>query len=178
MDAARVKAGQKATLIFDAVPDLTITGQVIEVDAVGTVSQGVVTYFVKIGFDTQDERIKTAMSVSASIIIEVKMGVLLVSNSSVKQQSGEYYVEMPSAGDAPSARANPSGAEFSADVERRAVVPGLANDEFTEITAGLKEEELVVTRTIQPSADTSTQTASQNSGIRIPGISGGGNFRR
>ncbi len=42
VDAAKVKAGQKATLTFDAVEDLSITGAVAEVDTLGTVSSGVV----------------------------------------------------------------------------------------------------------------------------------------
>ncbi|MBU1032868.1 HlyD family efflux transporter periplasmic adaptor subunit, partial [Patescibacteria group bacterium] len=44
VDVSNVKVGQKATLTFDAVQDLTIAGSVSEVDMVGTVSQGVVTY--------------------------------------------------------------------------------------------------------------------------------------
>src|SRR5207248_903868 len=84
----------KATLTFDAIPDLTISGTVAEIDSLGTVSQGVVTYNVKISFDTQDSRIKGAMSVSAAIITEVKQDVLVVLNSAVKSSSGASYVEM------------------------------------------------------------------------------------
>ena len=42
VDVAQVKAGQRATLTFDAVPDLSISGEVAEIDSLGTVSQGVV----------------------------------------------------------------------------------------------------------------------------------------
>ncbi|MCX6227114.1 MAG: HlyD family efflux transporter periplasmic adaptor subunit, partial [Bacteroidia bacterium] len=42
VDVAKVKVGQKVNLTFDAISDLTLTGEVTEVDAVGTVSQGVV----------------------------------------------------------------------------------------------------------------------------------------
>src|SRR3989338_8132010 len=64
VDVAKVKAGQKTTLTIDAIPGLTLTGQAAEVDAIGTISQGVVSYAVKIAFDTQDDRVKPAMSVS------------------------------------------------------------------------------------------------------------------
>jgi len=47
-DIAKIKSGQKVTLIFDAIDGLTITGQVVEIDVAGTVSQGVVSYNVKI----------------------------------------------------------------------------------------------------------------------------------
>ena len=84
VDAAKVKVGQKVTLTFDAIDGLSITGEVSEIDALGTVSQGVVTYGVKIAFDTQDERVKSGMSVSAAIITDVKQNVLLVPNAAVK----------------------------------------------------------------------------------------------
>ncbi len=66
VDAAKVAVGQKVTVTFDAIPDLSISGQVAEVDLLGTVTQGVVTYNVKIAFDTQDSRIKPGMSLNAS----------------------------------------------------------------------------------------------------------------
>ena len=71
VDAAQLQVGQKATLTFDAIPDVSIAGEVAEIDALGTVSQGVVTYAVKILFDTQDIRVKPGMSTSAAIITNV-----------------------------------------------------------------------------------------------------------
>ncbi|MFH2018949.1 MAG: HlyD family efflux transporter periplasmic adaptor subunit, partial [bacterium] len=95
VDAADVKVGQKATLTFDAVEELSITGEVAEVDALGTVTQGVVTYNTKIIFDTTDERVKPGMSVSASIITDIKQDVILVSSSAIKSSCEISYVEMP-----------------------------------------------------------------------------------
>ena len=173
IDVAKIKAGQKVTLAFDAIPDLAITGQVAEVDGVGTVSQGVVTYNVKIGFDTQDDRVKTAMSVSAAIITEAKTDVLLVPNSALKQQNGVSYVEVPDENDTNAALASVSGAIFKNSLRRQEVSTGIANDEFTEILNGLDAGTIVVTRAIQSGLQ-ATQTTSQNSAIRIPGLSGGG----
>src|SRR3989344_2950352 len=65
VDATKINLGDKSTLTFDAIENLTLTGEVIEIDAVGTVSQGVVSYKVKIGFDSQDERIKSGMTVNS-----------------------------------------------------------------------------------------------------------------
>lgn len=172
VDVAQVKVGQKATLTFDAVPDLTITGQVAEIDAVGTASQGVVTYNIKIGFDTQDERVKTAMSVSAAIITEAKPDVLLVPNSAVKSQGGVSYVEVPDESDISVATINASGAVFQYPIQEQQIEVGTANDEFTEIISGLNEGDLVVTRTIQPTA--AAQTQQQSGGLSIPGLGGGG----
>ena len=178
IDVAKIKSGQKVTLTFDAVPDLTITGQVAEVDAVGTVSQGVVTYTVKIAFDTQDDHIKPGMSVSAAIITESKSGVLLVSNSAVKSQGGASYVEIISGDDKNLALvASASGAILKNSPSRQQIEIGIASDEFTEILSGLNEGDVIVIRTIQPTAVQTTQTQ-QNSSLRIPGLGGGGGNMR
>ena len=175
VDVAQVKAGQKVTLTFDAVPDLTITGQVAEVDAVGTVSQGVVTYTVKIGFDTQDDRVKTAMSVSTAIVTEAKPNALLVPNSAVKSQGGTSYVEIVDGDDRNLAlAANVSGAILKNTPRRQNIEIGTTSDEFTEITSGLNEGDVIVTRTIQPTAAQTTQTQQQSGGLRIPGLNTGG----
>lgn len=178
IDAAQIKQGQKVTLTFDAVPDLTITGQVVETDSLGTVSQGVATYSMKIGFDTQDERIKPAMSVSAAIVTNAKPDVLLVPNGAIKSQGGVSYVEVPSGADTNIAMANVSGAVFQSTPERRTIEIGTANDEFTEVLSGLNEGDVVITRTIQPTTGQTTASGQQNSGLGIPGLNtGGGGFR-
>ena len=170
IDVAKVKTGQKVTLTFDAVSDLTITGQVAEVDAVGAVSQGVVTYIVNIVFDTQDDRIKPGMSVSAAIITEAKPNVLLVPNSAVKSQGGTSYVEIVDGDDKSLAlTANVSGTILNNSPRRQQIEIGTASDEFTEITSGLNEGDVIVTRTIQPTAQTA-QTQQQSGGLRIPGM--------
>lgn len=94
VDAAKVKAGQKTTLTFDAIPDLTLSGAIAELDTVGTVSQGVVTYKAKVSFDASDGRIKPGMSVAGAIIIEAKLDVLTVPNAAVKSQGQTHYVEL------------------------------------------------------------------------------------
>jgi len=174
VDVAQIKVGQKATLTFDAIPDLTISGQVAEVDAVGTVSQGVVTYNIKIGFDTQDDRVKTAMSALAAIVTEAKPDVLLVPNSAVKSQGGISYVEIPDESDMSVATANVSSAIFQNPTRQQQIEVGTVNDEFTEVVSGLNEGDLVVTRTIQPTTAQTTQTQQQSGGLRIPGLPGGG----
>jgi len=173
VDVAQVQVGQKATLTFDAIPDLTISGEVAQVDALGTSSQGVVTYTVKITFDTQDDRVKTGMSVSAAIVTLAKQNVLLVPNAAIKQQDTTSYVELVGADDKTAVlAAGNGGAVLSSATTRQVVMIGSANDTYTEIVSGLSEDDAVVVRTIQPTtAQTATQT--QSSSLRIPGISGG-----
>lgn len=162
VDVAKVKIGQKVTITFDAIEGLSITGEVAEIDSIGTVAQGVVTYGVKISFDTQDERVKPGMSVSAAIITDVRQDVLLVPNSAVKQQNGVSFVEIY--------------ASASQTPQQREVAVGLSNDTMTEIVSGLNEGEKVVTQTITTSA--SQSAAQQSTGLRIPGINTGGGGAR
>src|SRR3989339_408615 len=142
VDVAKIKIGQKSTLAFDAIPDLTISGVITEIDSVGTVSQGVVTYNVKISFDTQDERIKPGMSVSAEIIINEKQNVLVVPNSAVKSlptnsgegQNGENYIEILQ-----TLQNKPAKIKIQI---------GISNNTKTEIVSGIKEGDEIITRTI------------------------------
>lgn len=159
VDVGSVKVGQKVALTFDAVSNLTIAGQVAEVDTIGTVSQGVVNYNIKISFSTQDSRIKPGMSVSASIITNAKQDVILVPNSAVKSSAGAKYVQILVNG-AP---------------QNQAVETGISNDTMSEITGGLQGGEQVITQTITSSASTASQTPSSNTGgaLRIFGVGGG-----
>jgi len=158
VDIAKIKLKQKVTLTFDAIPDLTIAGEVSQIDTLGTVTQGVVVYNTKIAFDTQDGRVKPGMSVSAAIITDVKQNILLVPNSAVKQKSETTYVEIMASGDKAPRQEN--------------VQTGLSNDTMTEVISGLNEGDQVVTQTITASA--SQTTTPQGTGFRIPGIGGGG----
>jgi len=173
VDVAKIKVGQKTTLTFDAIPDLTITGQVAEIDAIGTVSQGVVTYKVKIAFDTQDERIKTAMSASAAIITDIKQNVLIVPNSAVKSQGSTHYAEIIEGEDTVTASsANGNGVVLKNIPRKQNIETGLSNDESTEIIGGLKEGDLIVARMI--SSSVKAPATQSSSSLRIPGFGGGG----
>ncbi len=180
LDVVKTKAGQKATLTFDAVSGLSITGEVADVDLLGTVSQGVVNYGVRIVFDTQDDRVRPSMSVTANIMTQVKTDVLTVPGSAVKSQNGASYVEMfdghQSAGETSVMSATPP--------RRQTVEVGLSNDSQTEIVSGLKEGDIIVIKTATPSATAAKAATSTgipglggSSSVRIPGVSGGGGSR-
>ncbi|OIO30510.1 hypothetical protein AUJ77_02965 [Candidatus Nomurabacteria bacterium CG1_02_43_90] len=178
VDASKIKIGQKATLTFDAIEGLSIAGQVAEIDTLGTVSQGVVTYTVKISFDTQDDRVKSGMSVSAAIITDMKQDVLIVPNSAIKVQGSTSYVEIfdtPLYSSATSTSGTNTGIPSSVPPQKQTVVSGLSNDTMTEIVSGLTEGEQIVARTITATTGTSaTQAPSllNAAGVRTSGSSG------
>jgi RND family efflux transporter MFP subunit len=156
VDISNVAVGQKATATFSALDGLNATGKVEKIDSLGTVSQGVVTYRVQISFDSIDPRIKPNMSVSASIINNVKQNVLMVPNSALKSDNQGSYVETL-ANNVP---------------QRHSVETGLANNTNTEIVSGLNAGDEVITQTIDPNIASTTNSAA--GGLRIPGLTGGG----
>ncbi len=180
IDAAKIQLGQKATLTFDAISGLSIAGTVSEIDSLGTVSQGVVTYSVQIAFDTQDNRIKSGMSVSAAIIIASKQDVLTVPNSAIKAQGNTSYVEVfdpPLVGSS-----SVQGAASSVAPQMKEVQTGVSNTTLTEIVSGLTAGDQVVTRTIAASTGTTATAAPASAtsllgGGRAGGFTGGGAVR-
>ncbi|MFA6296757.1 MAG: HlyD family efflux transporter periplasmic adaptor subunit [Patescibacteria group bacterium] len=177
VDSVKVKADQKVTLTFDAISDLTLTGKIAEIDSIATTTQNVASYNAKIVFDTQDERIKPGMSVSASIITDSKADVLLVPVSAVKNS---LYVEMPDEDIAPNATSQNSGIILKKELIQQQITIGLSNDSYSEITDGLKEGDIIITRTIAPTTTKATTTTSGNSLFQMGGNQknmGGNNLR-
>lgn len=177
IDATKVRIGQKVTLMFDALPDVTMAGVVSDVDSVGTVTQGVVNYGIKILFQTQDERIKAGMSVSASIVTEAKMDVLTLPNAAIHTINGVSTVQVLSHVATSSALSVEQGIVSDSAPESRVIEVGLSNNNVTEILSGITEQDQVVLRTIDPvvaAASAAKAASNVGSGIRIPGVSGGG----
>ncbi len=170
VDIAKVKTGQKAMLTFTAIEDLELTGQVVEIDSLGTDTQGVVSYEVKINLDSQDERVKSQMSVSAEIITESSTDVLVIDSNAIKTDNDNLsYVEVfenkkLTSGDSFNTTETPT---------KKYIETGVTNDTQTEITGGLSEGDIIIVQTSsissgenQTSAKTST---SQRSGLQMMG---------
>ncbi len=161
IDIAKIKLNQKSTLTFDAVDGLSISGQVAEIDAIGAVSQGVVNYMVKIALDTQDDRIKPGMSVSASIITNVNQDVFVALNAAIKMSGNINYVEIIQGTFSDQEITSLNGVTSSAPPVSQVIEIGLSNDTMTEILSGVNEGDLIVTRTISAST-ASIQQPQQN----------------
>lgn len=174
VDAAKLSVGQKVTLTFDAIDSLTLTGTVAEIDTVGTVSQGVVSYTVKITFDTQDNRIKPGMTVNASIQSAVHQNVLTVPSSAVKTSGGQSYVMVfnPPLPAEASAAVGAQGILSATPPTQVPVQIGISDDTNVEILSGITAGEQIVTRTTTGAAAAPTGAATGGA-VRAGG--GGGN---
>ncbi len=178
VDAARVTVGDKATMTFDAIPGLSIAGQVIELDPVGTVSQGVVDYNAQIAFAQPNDQVKPGMSVTADIITQVDQDVVIVPNSAITTQGGADYVLEPSfpLSDAEIASSSPGGIVISRPLKRVPVTLGISNDTDTEITSGISAGDEIIAQTIRAagSAGTSALPGTSLGGGALRALGGGG----
>lgn len=160
VDIASVKVGQKASMSFDAISNLTLTGKIEKVDTVGTSTSGVVSYSATIGFDSLDAKVKPEMSVNATITTEVKQNTLQVPSAAVKTSGTSHYVQLMK-----------NGTPIQQTVEI-----GSSSETATEITSGLSEGDEVVTQTIKAN-QTNTNTSPSNirggGSLGVPAITGG-----
>lgn len=147
VDIASVQLGQKATLTFDALSDLSISGTVVEIDSVGTVSSGVVTYNVKISLDKDDDRVKPGMSSNVEIVTNSKQNILTVSSSAIKTKNNVSYIEIVD---------SKTGKTIKKNIEI-----GISDDTLTEIVSGLNEGDVIVSKIT--TSGTSKSNSSSNS---------------
>jgi len=165
-DVTKIKMGDKAVITFDAIDGLSVAGKVTEIDTIGTVSQGVVSYNVQITFDTQDSRIKPGMSTSVNVITDTQQNVLTVPNSAVKTKNGAYYVLVLDKNEDLTSSSAAQGFVSVTAPTQKTVKIGVADDTNTEITSGLSEGDQVVIRTISGTKTTSTTSSTSSSTSR------------
>lgn len=89
----KIKIGQLAEIVFDALPDQKFTGTVTGIDTVGTKIQGSVTYNIRISADKLSPDVKPNMTASVTIIIADKSNILTVPNNAITTNDEKTYVE-------------------------------------------------------------------------------------
>ena len=153
VDAAQVKIGDIATMTFNALPGVTAKGTVAQIDTIGTVTQGVVSYSAKIAFSAADQGVKPGMSVSATIATGKDAGVFLVPNSAVLSVGSNSTVQVLDG-----VAGAKDGATITLSTVPRSVTvqTGDSDNANTVITSGLTEGELIVTHTVTGAVKTSS----------------------
>ena len=135
-DMGGVKEGDKATFTVDAYPQRIFHGRVTQVRQSPQTVQNVVTYDVVVGVDNSDLALMPGMTASTQIIVDQRSDVLRVPNQALRYVPGGL-----SAVEAAGARAAGEQTAASLGAARRqpvavTVVPGLSDDNFTEIVKG------------------------------------------
>ena len=191
VDVAKVSVGQPVIVTFNALPNITATGTVIDVDSVGSVSQGVVSYNVKISINSDNQNIKAGMSINASIVTAQESNVTVVPNSAIKTINGRSFVQIPATPVVNPYQANASSTGSTtrryngtanvgisvASVVTKPVTVGLSDNTNTEIMSGLNAGDYVVTQTLTGTAAKAASTnilSSLTGGARTGGGNGGG----
>jgi RND family efflux transporter MFP subunit len=105
----------------------------------------------------EDVQLREGMTVTVSIIVEQESDVLLVPNGAIITQGGQSYVQVVLA---------------DGTVEDRAITTGISNWQYTEITEGLSEGELVVIPEGTSTSSTTGQGGNFPNTVFIPGMGG------
>ncbi len=130
IDIPDVERGQRVIIEVDALPDLSLEGEVGAIRPVPTLEAGLVLYEVEIEFAVpQDSGLRVGMSAEADIVIDERSGVLLLLDRAIRQDSqGDSVVLVMD----------------SEQLVERPVVVGISDGFYTEIISGLEEGEMVL----------------------------------
>jgi HlyD family secretion protein len=138
-DIGGIKLGNKATFTVDAYAKRTFEGAVSQVRQSPQTVQNVVTYDIVISVDNTDLTLMPGMTAASRIVIDRRNDVIRVPNQALR------YVPK---GLASAVKSDQAKIWVLRDGEPTsvAVVPGLDDDNFTEITSGdVKPGDLVIT---------------------------------
>lgn len=149
-DAAGLQVGQPATVTFEGLPGVSVTGSVLSIDpvAASSASNNLVTFAVRVSLDDAPTGLRQGMTANVSVTTATAENVLAAPQSAITTIGTTSTVEVLQA-DGTSARAE--------------VTTGVQGDALTEITSGVAEGDTLV-----------IPTAASTSGFPSGGIPGGG----
>ncbi|MFI6514061.1 efflux RND transporter periplasmic adaptor subunit [Spirillospora sp. NPDC050679] len=154
-DTTRLKAGQRATVTFDALPGVSAAGRVTAIGPSPTTSDNVVKYPATITLDDKPSGVRLGQTATAEITVGRAEDALYVPSAAVRTAGGQSTVTVLRDGRRDTVR----------------VETGVKGDQGTQITSGLEEGDRVVVATA------STGGTSGNGGMvpggRMPGGGGG-----
>lgn len=151
LDVPRLRPGQPASVLVNALPGRTLTGRVEKIAGEGTVQNGVTTFAVTITVPGEPD-IRPGMTASATVRVAGKDGALVVPAEAVERQGGRAFVQVLD----------------GEDIVRRPVRTGLENEQVVEVLEGLAEGDRVVV------ARNPAGSGNQGPGFRPPGAGGFG----
>ncbi|MDF3001048.1 MAG: efflux transporter periplasmic adaptor subunit [Bacillota bacterium] len=167
LDIAQLEKGQEVTISADALSDRDFTGYVDNIGILGTSSDGVTSYPVKIVINDAED-LWPGMNVSAEIIVDSAEDVLRVPVTAVNR--GNTVLVKGAKGDE---KINQSSAPDGAQYVR--VEMGLNDESYIEIKGGLSEGDIVLVPKVKSSsAESSAQQQMMPAGGMSGPPSGGG----
>lgn len=155
-DAGRLKKGQQATITFDALPGVTATGKVTQIEPVAATSDNVVRYPVTITFTKVPEQVRLGQTATVEVVVGRAENVVTVPSTAVSTSGGQTTVTVLR-----------DGRQVRTPVE-----VGVQGAALTEIVSGVSEGEQIV-----PPSTPTGGTGSGPDGRRFGGGFPGGGRR-
>lgn len=128
-DIGRTRPGLKIEYWVDTYRDKRFFGKIDMIYPQPEIKDNIVYYLAIVKIDPKDTAyLRPEMTTHVRIIVEEKTDVLVVPNNAVRFEEGKTVVYF----------------KGKDKIEPRQVTPGIRDDRFTEITAGLKEGETIM----------------------------------
>ncbi|GAA1710493.1 biotin/lipoyl-binding protein [Nonomuraea bangladeshensis] len=157
-DVGKLKKGQSATVTFDALPGVSATGKVTQIEPVATTSNNVVQYPVTVTFTEVPDEVRLGQTATVEVVTGRAENVVAVPSTAISTSGGQTTVTVLRQG----------------RQTRTPVEVGVQGTTLTEIRSGVSEGEQIV----PPAASTgTTQGGNGRFGGGFPGgggIPGGG----
>ncbi len=129
VNVGQLKAGQRAEVRLDAIPNRVYEGTVVKVAPQGESLDNIVTYEVTIGLNGSDARLRPSMTANVDIITEVAHDVLYLPRMAITQAEGQSTVTLRT----------PTGGTRVQPVQT-----GIQNETLLVITDGLVQGDTVL----------------------------------
>ncbi len=146
VDMPKIKLGETAQMTLDAVPGKTYNAKVVRIDPVGTITQGVVNYPITVAITDPDSSIAPGMTANLNVVVDQRQNVLMIPLRAVHTQGNQKTATVL----------------YKDQTIQAPITTGLANDQYVEVTSGLRAGDVVVLN----------QTQTQTRG-GLPGFGGG-----
>ncbi len=169
VDTAKIMPNNDVILSFDALPGISMKGHVVFIDPLGAVSQGVVSYAVRVSLDDKNDAIKAGMTASAKIVTATHPDTIIIPTSAITTAGdGRKFVLIDNASSTMK-NINATSSSFGTssmmrhyrnsssmntfmianpNLTRIEVIVGISNNSETEILSGLSVGQTIVIRTI------------------------------
>ncbi|UBU17218.1 efflux RND transporter periplasmic adaptor subunit [Nonomuraea gerenzanensis] len=155
-DVGKLKQGQQATITFDALPGVTATGTVTQIEPVASTSNNVVQYPVTITFTEVPSQVRLGQTATVEVVVGQAENVVTVPSTAISTSGGQSTVTVLKDG----------------RQTRTPVEVGVQGTTLTEIKSGVSEGDQLV----PPATTTGTTGNGGNGGGGMRGIGGTGGF--
>ena len=157
-NVVNMKTGMAANITVTALPDLKLTGKVVEISATGQVTNGVSSYDVKIALDQAPENVPLDAAANVQVIMGDPQVSLVVPATAIQSDTNGEYVTVVTNGSS----------------QHVSVISGKILSDNTVVVTGELQEGFTVELFVSATASSNSSNG-QNGGFPGGGILRGGN---